>query len=811
MAGRAVVDDAPDALIASAAVAPLAVPSPARPTAAQAVPGDRDPAIDLEVVLAGVTAGISVQDATGRLVYVNALAAQMAGFESPEAMLAASPEDLLSRFTLIGEDGEPFDPAELPGRLVLHGEAAEPVLIGFRLADGTEGWSLLHARATTLPDGSTVAVNTFHDVTPRVESERRIRERETRFREMAEHRRRAEDRLESVLRHMPVGVILVDASDGRLLFANDAARRLPHIRFRVGDVPLYLGNPGYRQDGSEVADDEWPLRRAIRGESVQNDVLTIVTDAGTRRSYSISASPMHDRSGGVDLVIETVTDITERVLAQERERFLAQASVVLASSLDYARTVQSVADLAVPQFADWCIVQLADEEGVPRRIAVAHRDPDKLALAIRASNDYPPDPDSPFGAAAILRDGHTEYHADITPEHLDAAARNSDHREILRVLSLRSAIAVPLMASGRILGVLTLINGESGRRFEPEDVAFAEALAERAAAAIEKARLFREGVRLAASEHARAAELNAVIRAMGEGVFVCDRDGRIILANPAAEDVFPDVEERTYADILAELDDPDELAPPLGRNGGPVELRARRGEERWIEVVHVAGRGGSRGRPARGDDRRPARRHRGAPAPGRSRHVHRRPVARAADARDDDLRRGQGAVAARRAVGRDAGRDLRRHGRRGRAPPPPGRGRRRNDPFRRRGRRRRGRARPPPAPAAHGHRVRGESLARRDVRARRAGRRCRRSSPIRRTSSRSSGTSCRTPPSTAAVGRPSASPSRRRPTRSSSGSSTTGRASRPTRATSCSSCSSGRPRRPERRPGRGSGCSSAPA
>jgi signal transduction histidine kinase len=90
--------------------------------------------------------------------------------------------------------------------------------------------------------------------------------------------------------------------------------------------------------------------------------------------------------------------------------------------------------------------------------------------------------------------------------------------------------------------------------------------------------------RLADAEHGRAAELNAVIRAMGEGVFVCDRDGTIILANPAAEDVFPDVEERTYADVLAELDDPTGIAPPLGRPGGPVELRARRGDERWIEV-----------------------------------------------------------------------------------------------------------------------------------------------------------------------------------------------------------------------------------
>jgi len=90
--------------------------------------------------------------------------------------------------------------------------------------------------------------------------------------------------------------------------------------------------------------------------------------------------------------------------------------------------------------------------------------------------------------------------------------------------------------------------------------------------------------RLAQAEHARAAELNAVIRAMGDGVVVCDRTGRIILANPAAEDVFPDVEETTYGEVLAQLDDPDGLAPPLGARGGPVELKVRSEEERWIEI-----------------------------------------------------------------------------------------------------------------------------------------------------------------------------------------------------------------------------------
>jgi PAS domain S-box-containing protein len=91
--------------------------------------------------------------------------------------------------------------------------------------------------------------------------------------------------------------------------------------------------------------------------------------------------------------------------------------------------------------------------------------------------------------------------------------------------------------------------------------------------------------RLAQAEHARAAELNAVIRAMGEGVVVCQADGTITLANPASENLFPGVEPRTFADILEQLHDPDVLAPSLGRPGGPVELATRAEPERWLEIA----------------------------------------------------------------------------------------------------------------------------------------------------------------------------------------------------------------------------------
>ena len=91
--------------------------------------------------------------------------------------------------------------------------------------------------------------------------------------------------------------------------------------------------------------------------------------------------------------------------------------------------------------------------------------------------------------------------------------------------------------------------------------------------------------RLAESEHSRAAELNAVIRAMGEAVVVCAADGTIKMTNPAGETIFPDVEERTFQEILGQLEDPGGIAPRLGSLGGPVELRTTADPERWIELA----------------------------------------------------------------------------------------------------------------------------------------------------------------------------------------------------------------------------------
>lgn len=183
-------------------------------------------------------------------------------------------------------------------------------------------------------------------------------------------------------------------------------------------------------------------------------------------------------------------------LAGERLAVLANIGHLLAASLDYRETLTRLANLLVPQLADWCAVDVINEDGDLERLVVAHSDPDKMALAYDLGKNYPSDPDSETGAYAVLRSGEPQLVPDVTDDMLQKAARDAHHLEILRSVGLRSGIQAPLVSRGRELGVLTLVHAESGRRFEESDLDLAMQVAERSALAVDNARLFGEARRL---------------------------------------------------------------------------------------------------------------------------------------------------------------------------------------------------------------------------------------------------------------------------------------------------------------------------
>jgi GAF domain-containing protein len=205
-----------------------------------------------------------------------------------------------------------------------------------------------------------------------------------------------------------------------------------------------------------------------------------------------------------DVLADTCAQAVERIEAKavaDRQSaklaFLADASVALASSLDYEATLRNVAQLAVPRFADWAACDLVDD-GVLRRLAVAHVDPEKVRFAQELAERYPPDPDAPTGAYAVMRTGRSELVPEVTDEMIEMVAVDEEQKRIIRELRLRSAVTVPLIARERVLGVFTWVAAESGRLYTEEDLVFAEDVAKRAAIAIDNAELHSQTLAAAA-------------------------------------------------------------------------------------------------------------------------------------------------------------------------------------------------------------------------------------------------------------------------------------------------------------------------
>ena len=171
--------------------------------------------------------------------------------------------------------------------------------------------------------------------------------------------------------------------------------------------------------------------------------------------------------------------------------FLARASEELGRSLDYESTLRKVAEMAVPDLADWCAISLL-QDGVLRTLAVAHRDPAKVQRALDLQQRYPADPESGSGGYEAVKTGRSVLLPEITDEMLAAGARSEEHLALLRDLALLSALTVPLISEGRPLGTISWVNGETDRRFSPDDIAFAEDLARRAATAIDNSLLHTE-------------------------------------------------------------------------------------------------------------------------------------------------------------------------------------------------------------------------------------------------------------------------------------------------------------------------------
>ncbi len=307
------------------------------------------------------------------------------------------------------------------------------------------------------------------------------------------------------------GVYALDQG-GRLTFMNPAAEEM--LGWQAAEL---LGRQLHEvihfqyADGTPYPPDACPLMGVLQS----GVVLHIDDDCYTRRdgallpvAYTSAPILTGGRLAGAVVVFHDMTERrraeaeraallareqaarAEAEAAQTRLAFLAEASAVLATSLDYRTILATVARLVVPRIADWCTIDAIAEDGTIRRVAVAHVDSDKVTWAREIEQRYPIHAGAARGVAQVIRSGEPEIYPEVTDDHLVMQARDADHLAMLRGLGLRSVMLVPLVARERTLGAITLMIAGSARRYGPADLALAGDLARRAALAVDNARLF---------------------------------------------------------------------------------------------------------------------------------------------------------------------------------------------------------------------------------------------------------------------------------------------------------------------------------
>lgn len=415
----------------------------------------------LDALFEHLPAGFIVADPSGRFVRMNP---ELSRILRKPATWVTSIEDYGRAYSGYHPDGRPYLPDEWPlARSLRTGEVVYCEQIEGVRGDGTRLVATISSAPVRDAEGRIVAaVALIEDVT---------------------ERRRAEIERDRLFNLSP-DILCVCGFDAYFRRVNPAlTRTLGWTEEELLAAPfIELIHP---DDRSATLVE---LRKLAQGVPMLRFDNRFRHKDGSYRWLSWKSMPIVEEA----LFVTVGRDVTEQKRGEDAQALLAYAGAALTSSLEYEVTLATVARLAVPSFADWCMVDLVGNDGKLSRVAVAHADPARAPIAA-VLRVHPPRYELPeHPSVQALQTGRTVLVREAPPSLLPKIAGEPDHLEALYTLAPRSILAVPLVARGQRLGVLTFVTAESARIFGPEDFVLAEDLCRRAALAVDNARLFRE-------------------------------------------------------------------------------------------------------------------------------------------------------------------------------------------------------------------------------------------------------------------------------------------------------------------------------
>jgi PAS domain S-box-containing protein len=324
--------------------------------------------------------------------------------------------------------------------------------------------------------------------------------------------------LQALFDVLPIGVAIAEDPECRHIRANPSFAKMlaitPHDNASLSAPEQERPPIRVFANGKELKGKDLPMQQAaVYGVEIHDLETEVIHADGRVLKLLEHAVPLFDEQGRPRGSVGAFLDITERKrieeeraqllereqaaraeaeAAERRAAFLAEASTTLATSLDYETTLKNVARLVVPTFADACLVTVLEEDGTIRQLAATHADPAKEKLLYEMQERYRLDLNEKAPIHKVLRSGQPEVATEIPDPTLQLIARDREHLELLREIGFKSYLVAPLLAHGRMLGAITLLTGDNGRRYSAADLPFAEDLAYRCALAICNARLYHE-------------------------------------------------------------------------------------------------------------------------------------------------------------------------------------------------------------------------------------------------------------------------------------------------------------------------------